>query len=1127
MAGPIRVQPTADRERVGIVHSLSDVLDAMDALHGGPLPGGAVIIPHSGLRHALRRAAGKDVAKRLAGWRLMTPLHAALMVLKESGVHIEPGLERILPFSLQSLFASGELSQGLEYFQADQLRTGPGFAAAFADTIKSLAKAGFGPADLRDVKIDGTARSRARDIATIWGKLPRPADRWDTPTILFRAAEILTKQPDLWTVTGPTCVLFTRPSPSEVRFLSALPRLEPLVLSLRPLRAEYTDSIRELGRALGDPGLEDRIGENATPITSDREIDRLRALVFESPDVQSKTPPAAKKNDGSVQFELYSGVEEELDAALNWVAREVFEFKTPLEEIAILVPDPDPFLGMLLERLSGLPWKSAEPLVYVPEGVPSTVKASACRLKSFLEALLNSLSGKSLLKLLPALVLARRSDTDQTARLSRARAGQILFSCGAIGGTPGDPTRGLEWSARLKKSHETCTAEIAARSKEIDDDPDSRRYVRGLLDLTRLKDGIEQILPAVISLTNEVYAQVLKKASLKDIWTCVKKFAEDHLRVSQDESAILEQMDEFLAPLLSLAGSKHITGTDAVRALQDVLLQTRIPIGRFGEPRIFLGTLASAEGLRFKAVRIVGLCEGSIPRNPREDAVLPDVDRRTLRKATGAMVDRAADLVLESIHSFVLAVRSAQDRLALSVPRESIDGTAREPAGAILEAATALSRNGLVTSIDALHRDYFEPGVSHLSSFRDRIMLTPRGVAARVARSKPASTRIVPANWFAPPSLDVRKFRDLHQDHARGLVVRLDPSFNGIPGLTNKRPISASRLQRLLTCPQRFVFQDILHWDEPFEPPSIDEIDSLPYGTLLHSAMQAFYERHGKEFSLRKQADWLGIASEIATESFERFLDQYPLSGQAVISHEKARLVRDVRTLVSFAMTRPPEDFVAAEWPFGETTGIALKIAETVLHVRGYVDRLDRSSKGILIWDYKSGKLDHQNKKKFDVGNDIQLGVYLHVLDHASKEQGWPQVGMVTYLSPQDRGLRQRGAMEDDIEEFRTLSGEWLVMAADLLQSRAFPHAVDKDACEFCPFANTVCDEDAPARARRVLEGLMDQDIAKRYLAFATGGDSGGKDARPDPPAAGPGGAGKSQESSGRKRSGGRGGGNR
>jgi len=92
------------------------------------------------------------------------------------------------------------------------------------------------------------------------------------------------------------------------------------------------------------------------PRSGESERAILTSYLFEPPAVLADGARARSAGpDGTVDIEEHAGLESELEAAADWVARQVLD-GTPLEDIAVLAPAIDPLAGLLVERLSRLPW---------------------------------------------------------------------------------------------------------------------------------------------------------------------------------------------------------------------------------------------------------------------------------------------------------------------------------------------------------------------------------------------------------------------------------------------------------------------------------------------------------------------------------------------------------------------------------------------------------------------------------------------------------------------------------------------------------------------------------------------------------------------------------------------------
>ena len=73
-----------------------------------------------------------------------------------------------------------------------------------------------------------------------------------------------------------------------------------------------------------------------------------------------------------------------------------------------------------------------------------------------------------------------------------------------------------------------------------------------------------------------------------------------------------------------------------------VLDGLRHPHGRFGEPRVFVGTAADAMYLRFRAVRILGAVEGAIPGRHARIRSCPMLRARGSKVACAKVAPRTA-----------------------------------------------------------------------------------------------------------------------------------------------------------------------------------------------------------------------------------------------------------------------------------------------------------------------------------------------------------------------------------------------------------------------------------------------------------------------------------------------------
>ena len=170
---------------------------------------------------------------------------------------------------------------------------------------------------------------------------------------------------------------------AEARFLRAIPQATIALFAARPVRKRYVERMEKLFGAEAAAAL----GSAKAPRAAASERDLLASYLFEPPVILAAPErPRSKGPDGTVDLEEHSGVDAELEASADWVARQVAN-GIPLEEIAVLVPELDPLGRLVADRLARLPWHAGDFPVHVADGLPFTSFAAGARILAVLRAL--------------------------------------------------------------------------------------------------------------------------------------------------------------------------------------------------------------------------------------------------------------------------------------------------------------------------------------------------------------------------------------------------------------------------------------------------------------------------------------------------------------------------------------------------------------------------------------------------------------------------------------------------------------------------------------------------------------------------------------------------------------------
>jgi len=1069
------------------------VADQLAALPAAPLRRAVVLVAAERQAHALRRAVAVERGRPadLAGVQFVRPVELARELLLRAGQVRVAGWEEVRRLRILQLLETAALHGRLRYFNAEQLRSGQGYVDAFGRTIADLEASGLTAPLAQSVATDlaqhdRLAADRLHDVAVVWTAADDGAgNRATTAQVLDQAARLLREQPQAAASFGPLLAMLTAaPSTVLLRFLGALPGCRVLLQDGRPLRAG-TQRWRP-AMALPAPAA------GALPTPSPSELALVQRYLFELPETLTDPQrPRSRGVDGTIDLEEFPSLEEEIEAAAVWVTEQLAS-AVPAEQIALVVPEIDPYGALLADRLARLP--SAPPLrTYVASGLSLATSPAGMRLHALLHALARGLEAEATIRVLPALRRGQQGQDDTRERLSASRAADIVYGAGIIGGSPGDRAGYREWAPRLLRRRDALRRLVdehnaaTASGPSNGDEPEKRLDVRARHDAERWLRDVEPILPAIMAL-QQLAETVVGGASLDQAWTQLCAFCARWLRLPPDPPNVLALLEPAVQPILDDAVARRLDGMAALRFLVDLLHRTRRPTARFGEPCIFVGTAAQAAGLPFVALRILGLAEGALPHTPHDDPIVPDGLRARIETSARAqqaepdiVLPRLADHVLDDIHDVFRVVSGVQRRLALSAPRQWVDRSDREVSGIMLEVATALGRapvdtdageEGDVPTAARLRAAYLDPGRAARSHYAAQHPLSPRALLTC------ASSGAVPTAWTQCTSLAVDQLRHLQaareSEHLSSVdgVVSETWAIAPPPGLLPARPVSASAITLLLGCPHRFLLERILYLSPPAVRPSTDVIAPETYGALFHAAAERFFGEAGVPLCRHEGQleSWVARARQIAAEEFEELRHAYPMRGEDGIARERDRLLRQVEQLVRYEWELPAREFLASELGFGDPQPVRLDLEGGALYVRGAVDRVDRlDASALSVRDLKTGRLRDFGEEPINAGRDLQIGLYVLVLEAIG--YGAAPVRVAAYVHPSAAHDPERAFDGANLDALRRQTREWLGVARQLLDRGAFPRTPNPEDCTFCPFV-AACGDGAQQQSARKLSQL-------------------------------------------------------
>ena len=677
-----------------------------------------------------------------------------------------------------------------------------------------------------------------------------------------------------------------------------------------------------------------------------------------------------------------SDADEEVRAAVRTVVDAV-RSGTPLDRIALLFADPEPYARLAHEQL-GAAGLVANGAAVMP--LPARV---AGRTLLGLLALAEGSDGGFRRDELFAWLGGARIHHDR--RWAPVAAWERLSrDAGIVGGRQqwdrlltrlaeerdteadreAENPEGQEW--RIERSRTG-----AEQAREL------RTFVLALLDDLAVAASSARTWPEWVRWSRRHLDGLLGGERARQRWPLVEQRSAERVERALDRLACLGEIEEGPVRL-------EVFG----RTLELELDADLGRVGRMGEG-VFVGPVSMGVGLDLDLVVVLGLAEGVFPSPTRDDSLLPDHERVA---AGGELPLRAA--LVDERHRQFLAGLAGSTHQVLCVPRGDLrGGRERVPSRWVLRAASELA-GSLWRSEDLLDPHRNEPWLRHVASFdaglravefpasdqeyrlRSLLAAGPRGPKADLAAS---TDPLFAAGAAVIAARRSRRF------------TRFDGNLAGVAVPSPaERIVSATRLEAWAACPFAYLVRNVLGVEEVENPEEELTITPRDRGSLVHEVLEEFV----REVLSRPSAEQPGpsdpwtpadrkrlvaIAERLCTEA-----EQHGLTGRPVFwRRDKPRIIADLVHVLEDDSehraangTRPRAaelDFGFAGSPVGEVS-IPLPDGRTVAF-HGWVDRVDVADDGVIhVVDYKTGSdksyRDLSEECPDDAGTKLQLPVY-------------------------------------------------------------------------------------------------------------------------------------------------------
>jgi hypothetical protein len=874
---------------------------------------------------------------------------------------------------------------GLEYFLSQQLSQGTGYAQAFASTIQELDLAGVDVSKLEKMAVE-KKNKRFSDIAKIWSALEKIED----PRILSQGTAVQ-------------------------KALLLLKDVKVKAVLETALGAVYwiADGFEDfLFRTLGDEII------SAIPRSTKIEI----AKVADYGDGFKRVEKPTRI------LEAWSGIEEELKSTVTWLHDSLQE-----EPGASITPDIAVLCsGDLQSKLqSHLTHKFPGLRIYTAHGISATETADGARILALLDALAENLSCESMIRILPWFYLEEenvlRVESGRTP-LSRSDWLGAIHESGVVGGNLAHSNGYDEWCDRLFK------------------------YIP-------LAKPHEASFKALIAITKKVVDQ----EPLAAISEALFEFLKSHLRLPSRIPIVAASLRASIESICENAWSSEVSGGEALRTIRETLNSIRIPSAAIGDARVFLGSINDAMGLPFRAIRLVGVCEGVFPSSPREDAILPDEFRRIVNETLGYEAIRLSEDLIRREKTALSTILAFQPkRFVVSHAAQATDGGQRAESSLYLDIFySGYSGNQLEKDLDLA----FAKNRTDLAAEWASSPVHSQDLVRAIRHLRSGEFQPVPIEWGKLGRKNVAFKCDVAiKNHMLKYLSTLTPydgvfidgpEYAGIPfvkalpGLSEETPLHPSGMGKMLDCPQRFFYEQILNWRDIDTLQDRGSMNVMTRGTMIHKVIEKIYSESQTD-QIQRMSD-----SELRELTIRNVLWAFSHYGHTNFLGQGEARKKEVDRVQEAILSVLRADRASGAHEVQSEVAIKARVElpnSEYIFIEGTTDRLeyiDSQTRRAKVVDFKSGR--GKDTPDYLPSYDMQVVAYY---------RGLAQMGLIgkegldalEFRYPENQVTSKRVHEGPRLAELLRLAEGWLGLIHQSLSARFFPKTTNPENCKYCSF---------------------------------------------------------------------------
>jgi RecB family exonuclease len=445
-------------------------------------------------------------------------------------------------------------------------------------------------------------------------------------------------------------------------------------------------------------------------------------------------------------------------------------------------------------------------------------------------------------------------------------------------------------------------------------------------------------------------------------------------------------LDEVGAVLDALSELGDIEPDPVYRSFRGALAaELRRPLGRTGRTGVGVQvtSIDRAIGLNADLVIVVGLAEGSMPTRPPADPLLSDRHRTAARTGLPTRHEHAA----HQHHAFLAALTSAAERIVLVQPRGDLRRSGDRPMSRLLLAEfEALA--GHRPEPDDLDR-FTAPWFDHVASFTNALDHDDPATAQEYDLAAAVRYGRTAIDGLRTDDPVVARGIEMLDERASSKFTRFDGNLSGVALSVLDQELSATRLEKWVSCPFAFFAEYVLGVRPLEELSERTDLAPLVRGSIVHRVLERLITEGLADETLPGAGDpWTSDQRAQAGMLLTEECDHAEARGEAAHSRFwptiRSRLAAELDDFLvsdSIFRARLASRPIAAEQRFGGGDALVVTLADgRSLRFRGSIDRVDlTAADGLVVIDTKTGSPDRYKKisgDHFPGGSFLQLPIY-------------------------------------------------------------------------------------------------------------------------------------------------------